>query len=458
MSNTDHALQYAKGNNEYFGGIIMIFSGDFYQYPPVFGSPLYAPIKNNAKATEQELLKRLGRLAWKSVTEVIILEEQERMKNDPEYSEAVLRLRKRQCTADDVKLFNSRVVLSSEHPQGVNMCTDENRNATAIVATNLLHQAINMQKAKANCSDDQLILCAALDTINGDAILQPSRSDLLNTDVSKLGNEGALPGFIPLYNGMPVILRRKNISTELGIANGSQGILRSFSTAICPSGFTYCTGAIVEFPSSKVALQKLPPKLFPIEPIKWTFTSTITVQGDNNNKQVIKARIQRSQMPFEPGFALTGHSAQGKTLLNVLAWLHEGGFAAYVSALRPKSHNGLAIIQPVTLSDLNKPLPYDLIQEAKRHEIMEHNTLVRYGFQKGKILPVPDPEEEHNKKFLKGKAIFDETSARKNKRTSTTDDNHPPANSLWLFEFPGSSLTSNIFLLEYPDKFLGCNL
>jgi hypothetical protein len=68
----------------------MIFAGDFYQYPPVFGSPLYAPINNNTKATEQELLKHLGHLAWKSVTEVVILEEQERMKKDPEYGQAVL--------------------------------------------------------------------------------------------------------------------------------------------------------------------------------------------------------------------------------------------------------------------------------------------------------------------------------------------------------------------------------
>jgi hypothetical protein len=102
------------------------------------------------------------------------------------------------------------------------MSAGENTNATAIVATNLLCQAINMRKAKANCSDDQLILCAAMDTGNGDVISQPSRSDLLNVDVSKLGSEGALPGFIPLYNGMPVILHRKNISTELGITNGSQ--------------------------------------------------------------------------------------------------------------------------------------------------------------------------------------------------------------------------------------------
>jgi hypothetical protein len=198
------------------------------------------------------------------------------------------------------------------------MSAGENTNAIAIVATNLLRQAINMRKAKANCSDDQLILCAAMDTVNGDVISQPSRSDLLNVDVSKLGSEGALPGFIPLYNGMPVILHRKNISTELGITNRSQGILRSFKTAICPSGFIYCTGAIVEFPNSKVALQKLPPKLFPLEPMKWSFTSTIMIQTDKNNKQVVKTRIQRSQMPFEPGFASTGHSAQGKPLPNGL--------------------------------------------------------------------------------------------------------------------------------------------
>ena len=131
---------------------------------------------------------------------------------------------------------------------------------------------------------------------------------------------------------------------------------------MCPSGFTYSTGAIVEFDKCKVALQNLPPKYFPLEPIKWSFTSNIIVQAGSQNEQSIKARIQRTQMAFQPGFASTGHSAQGK---KVLAWLHEGGFAAYISASWPNSRFGLAIIQPVTLSDLNKPLPYDLIQEAK---------------------------------------------------------------------------------------------
>lgn len=220
-------------------------------------------------------------------------------------------------------------------------------------------------------------MCAALDTVNGkNVVLQCSRSDLLNADVSKLGSEGAFPGFIPMYIGMPVILCKKNISTELGISNGSQGFLRSFSTATCPSGFTYCTGAIVEFSGSKAALQKLPPKFFPLEPIKWTFTSNIKSLDDNNKEHIVKARIQHTQMPFEPGFASTGHSAQGKTLQKVLAWLHEGGFAAYMAASHPKTRYDLAVIQSVTLSDLNKLLPYDLIQETKCHEVLEHNTLV----------------------------------------------------------------------------------
>ena len=131
-------------------------------------------------------------------------------------------------------------------------------------------------------------------------------------------------------------------------------------------------------------------------------------------------------MAFQPGFASTGHSAQGKTLPKVLAWLHEGGFAAYVSASRPNSRFGLAIIQPVTLSDLNKPLPYDLIQETKCHIVMEHNTLIRYGIKSGNIMPVPDPEEEHGKKFHAGKAIFKDATSTSLKRSLTNPPTQQP--------------------------------
>ena len=72
-------MRYAKGNNLFFGGIIIIFAGDFYQYPPVGGTPLYTPVryaKKNEDITDQLFAKRLGHMVWKSVDEVIFLEEQ----------------------------------------------------------------------------------------------------------------------------------------------------------------------------------------------------------------------------------------------------------------------------------------------------------------------------------------------------------------------------------------------
>ncbi|KAF7770959.1 hypothetical protein Agabi119p4_6933 [Agaricus bisporus var. burnettii] len=77
----DQALRFAKERrDEWFGGITVVFAGDFYQYPPVGGTPLYTPIQRNGKFTSDELLRRLGRLAWKSINAVVELTEQQRMK------------------------------------------------------------------------------------------------------------------------------------------------------------------------------------------------------------------------------------------------------------------------------------------------------------------------------------------------------------------------------------------
>ena len=130
MCQIDHALRFAKENpNEWFGGINVIFAGDFYQYPPVGGTPLYTPIQPKAPQKSADIEKRLGRLAWKSVNVVVSLSEQQRMKDDPEYASAVGRLRVRDCNLGDVELFNSRVTKSTRHPNGLEM-TGEREKAT----------------------------------------------------------------------------------------------------------------------------------------------------------------------------------------------------------------------------------------------------------------------------------------------------------------------------------------
>ncbi|KAG6815096.1 hypothetical protein H0H93_010990, partial [Arthromyces matolae] len=198
---------------------------------------------------------------------------------------------------------------------------------------------------------------------------------------------------------MPVILKNRNISTELGLTNGAQGILRKFSTAVCSAGLTYFTGAIVEFPSSKAVLEDFPPIYVPIEPASWSFSHRIAMDADSDELSLQK--LSRTQSQLHPAFAVTGQSAQGKTLPNVLGWLHYGSFYAYVTASRARSREGLVIVKKVTLDDLNKALERDLVIETRRHEVMEHNTLVRFGFKQGSLHEVPDPEGE--KSYLASK-------------------------------------------------------
>ncbi|KAH7909524.1 hypothetical protein BJ138DRAFT_1010674, partial [Hygrophoropsis aurantiaca] len=138
--------------------------------------------------------------------------------------------------------------------------------------------------------------------------------NLLQLDVSKFTSDGALPGFLPFYETMPIILRNRNLSTELGITNGAQGIVRQINYDTNSRGLTSATSVLVEFPQSTVHLPHLPKHYFPITPITWYF-STMLSDGSGNQQ---KYRVVRLQLPIQPAFAVTGQSAQGKTLPRVL--------------------------------------------------------------------------------------------------------------------------------------------
>jgi hypothetical protein len=45
---------------------------------------------------------------------------------------------------------------------------------------------------------------------------------------------------------------------------------------------------------------------------------------------------------------------------------------------------------------LNKPVPYNLYVKDQRLQILEHNTLVRYGFSHEPLKPIFDPEIEQS--------------------------------------------------------------
>ena len=72
MSELDSALHFSKEKpDQWFGGITVIFAGDFSQYPPVGGTTLYTPIYPYAAQSNKEIAKRLGHMAWKTINSVV---------------------------------------------------------------------------------------------------------------------------------------------------------------------------------------------------------------------------------------------------------------------------------------------------------------------------------------------------------------------------------------------------
>ena len=66
----------AKALNEFelpYGGMNMIFSGDFAQSPPVFGSPLYSGTVGTQLMTVQGQEAAIGKALWHQVTTVVML-------------------------------------------------------------------------------------------------------------------------------------------------------------------------------------------------------------------------------------------------------------------------------------------------------------------------------------------------------------------------------------------------
>ena len=98
-----------------FGGVNVIFFGDYLQYRPIFDAPLYTdfslPSKKNSDKSlnEKEIQQRVARSLILQINCVVKLTQQMRTE-DSQYLQLLDRLRHGQCNHDDYQLLLTRVL------------------------------------------------------------------------------------------------------------------------------------------------------------------------------------------------------------------------------------------------------------------------------------------------------------------------------------------------------------
>ena len=336
-----------------FGGVDMIFFGDFIQFPPVKDSPLYSAWKtgkNTAKKKQSEINKELGRHLWKQVNHIILLDEQMRVQ-DQAYLGMLNRLREGNCLDSDVEMLNTRVV---GHTVDITSIVD----APIIAPGNQLVMAVNDLFVASHSQHTRVSVSIGQDYIGKRKKKVPKNVAKKYRNWASTRTKG-LPRELQLFVGMPVIVTT-NIKTELGITNGTMGVVRliHFKNGQVineDTGVHYLEEnpdyIIVELDDISVKpLDGLPPNHIPIVPIKKSFS----VYMPGKTKAV---NVNRIHFPLVPRYSCTAHKSQGKTLSKAIVDLVPlkrgvGIEFAYVPLSRVRRLADLTILRPFNPSIL----------------------------------------------------------------------------------------------------------
>ncbi|CAF3735213.1 unnamed protein product [Rotaria sordida] len=248
-----------------FGGVNIIFFGDYLQYRLVYDTLLHTDFSLPSKeklgklATEKETQQCVAYSLILQINCVVKLTQQMRTE-DSRYLQLLECLRHGQCNYDDYELLLTRVV---GQPSVGSLCDSPWNKAPILVFRNEVRTQLDNKAAIHNATQLGYV---------------PIKT-------------GHLPGLLPFVPGMPVILTQ-NIPIELGLINGINGIFRqlvyqadSVSTDVLSEIFPKNTQyihrplyALIEIVKSKTEsnLEKLQPKLVPIPVIEQTFRVDIS--------------------------------------------------------------------------------------------------------------------------------------------------------------------------------------
>jgi hypothetical protein len=185
---------------ELFGGLSIMFFGDFWQHPPVGARPIYQSVN------------------WQ-LTHSILLDQQMRQAGDEEYIDFLRAVRDRQVTQKHLDYINERYYKDA----GINLQNDEWLQAPYISTMHSIIQPINRIKTTnfATSTNNPIFVIPAFDNRDGHRACDHETREKIMEKYSSI-NPQKYPKVLYLSKGSKICLL-SNISTPLGLTNGCTG-------------------------------------------------------------------------------------------------------------------------------------------------------------------------------------------------------------------------------------------
>ena len=131
-----------------FGGLNMIFAGDFAQLKPVFGSPLYSQTVGRSIDAEMSVRSQqsaIGKALWHQITTIIILrqnmQQNTQSANDAKFRNALENMQYAQCTEEDIDFLKTHIAGKNANPP--NIAQKRYRNVSIITELNSQKDQLN---------------------------------------------------------------------------------------------------------------------------------------------------------------------------------------------------------------------------------------------------------------------------------------------------------------------------
>jgi len=206
-----------------FGGLFVLFSGDFSQLPAVRDRCLYRPIHSIIPSGLSECQREMRRTEneglslWELVTETVIILQKNFRTRDLSLEATLTRIRDGKVRPDDLACLHSRVFGAANGP----VMTDRKwKTAVLVTPRNIVRQAWNHQATLRHHlqSHRQIFISPAIDkglsSQDRERVVWETDS---NTEMLATWNILAIDG--------PSVAT-SNAGTELGISNGTRCVIR----------------------------------------------------------------------------------------------------------------------------------------------------------------------------------------------------------------------------------------